>query len=115
LITGKRFEDIVKNPINLGVPAIALLLGVAVLASSCTSWKARHGKTQVPGGTLVALESLGEGRIRVKRTRPKLIVDLTHEVRLPTGFLKDAPPRRGTWTGSAPKRVGKEATAEAGA
>lgn len=79
----------VKNQRAFGSLALALFLGVAVLASNCTPWSQRHVKTSLKGGTTVAVESLGRGRIQVKRARQKLIVDLAQEISGCTGNLYD--------------------------
>lgn len=74
---------------GLGLLALALLLGVAVLASSCTSWSTHPVKAPLAGGAPVAVESLDEGRIQVKRARRKRVVDLALEISGCTGRLYD--------------------------
>lgn len=78
-----------KDQRSLRLLAVALLLGAAALASNCASWRARHVKTPLDGGTTVAVENLDKGRIQVKRARRTLVVDLAQEISGCTGRLYD--------------------------
>jgi hypothetical protein len=82
-------QDVPKGQRGLKVFATALLLGTIPLAESCTSWRSHSLKVPPNGRFPVAIESLDEGRIRVKREGRKLVVDLVREISGCTGRTYD--------------------------
>jgi hypothetical protein len=79
-VAGVPLERPKKTQKTLGLHALVFLFGVAVLASSCARWNSDHVTTPLEGGTIVAVKSLGRGRIQLERDNQELIVDLTQEI-----------------------------------
>lgn len=67
----------------------ALLLGAIGLAGGCAAGKAHPLRPPTDSSMLVSVESLDEGRIRVRRAGRKLLIDLARDISGCTGRAYD--------------------------